>query len=131
MVLHAIWLGRSRALQGCRSAPVCCEKLASRRERDGFIADGSAGDEVERALGLARQAVAPVPAERGRFCRFSRPGCRMGWSCPTAKAFRCSARFSLTASRWRSRSPAPSARVRKALATPGFRERTLLPDLPP
>src|SRR5262249_759353 len=35
---------------------------------------------------LARQAVAPVPAERGRLCRFSRPECRRGWSCQTAKA---------------------------------------------
>jgi hypothetical protein len=46
-------------LQGCRSPPVCCNKLARRRERDGFVADGSAGDEVESVPGLARQAVAP------------------------------------------------------------------------
>ena len=46
-------------MQGCRSPPACCNRLVSRRVRDGFIADGSAGDEVESALGLARQAVAP------------------------------------------------------------------------
>jgi hypothetical protein len=58
-------------LQGCRSPPVCCNKLARRRERDGFVADGSAGDEVESVPGLARQAVAP--RARQLFADFPRP----------------------------------------------------------
>ncbi len=58
-------------MQGCRSPPVCCNKLARRRERDGFVADGSAGDEVESVPGLARQAVAP--RARQLFADFPRP----------------------------------------------------------
>src|SRR5262249_27206237 len=52
------------------SLEIICPALTRRRSR----------------CSLARQAVAPVPAERGRLCRFSKPECRRGWSCPTAKA---------------------------------------------
>src|SRR5262249_14201958 len=55
-----------RGLVRGASLEIICPALTRRRSR----------------CSLARQAVAPVPAERGRLCRFSKPDCREGWSCP-------------------------------------------------